>query len=140
MAELVLEVDEKSFKKFKKDLLTTIAMEIFSKSQQNLVEPDEKGRIITDTGALLRSGNVETWTDKAKIVYDAPYADFVEFGTDPHWVPIDVLVKWCKRKLRMSDREAREVARRIQLKIAKKGTDPRRFLRNAIDEVRAKYR
>lgn len=138
--QMIIEIDEKSLKEVGKQILTQITMEIFSKSQENLVRPDEKGRIITDTGALLRSGVVETWGDHAKIIYKAPYADDIEFGSEPHKVPYDAIYKWCKRKLRLREDEARQVAWAVKEKIETKGTEPRSFLRNAIAEVQEKYK
>ena len=136
MAKIQFEVDPKSFKKFQKDFITLITSEIFTKSQENLVKPDEKGRIITDTGELLQSGSFDIFGENAKILYDAPHAEFIEFGTPPHAPPFLPIFKWAKRKLGLPEKQAKQVARRIINKIKRSGTLPKRFLRNAIDEVR----
>jgi hypothetical protein len=51
------------------------------------------------------------------------YAAPVELGTRPHWPPLDPLIDWVRAKLGVADEdEARAVARRIQFKIAARGT------------------
>lgn len=133
MAGVVLEVDRSSLEKLGKDLdaiVDEIRDFIFAESQENLVRHDT-----VDTGFLLRSGRSE----RGKIVYDAPYADSVEYGSPAHFVPPSKLVGWAKRKLGLSDGEAWRAASAVSKKIAAEGTDPQPFIRPAIQSAKAKY-
>lgn len=81
---------------------------------------------ITISGALV-SGGIGT---------SLSYAVPVELGSKPHWAPIEPLVDWVERKLHKRGPEARGVARAIQVKIARKGTDGRFMFRDAFDATR----
>lgn len=51
------------------------------------------------------------------------YAAPVEFGTRPHFPPIEPLVDWVRAKLDIQDeKDARRVARAIQITIGRRGT------------------
>ena len=138
-------------KEFEKQLLNyildNIAEDIFTKSQENLVESfeyeGEKINQISDTGALLKSGMVERTSDNIRTVkYSIFYADYVEFGTLPHPISQEgqiAIYNWVRRKLGLSNKKAKEVAYKIIWKIRKKGTDPKPFLRNAVDYVIKEY-
>ena len=63
------------------------------------------------------------------------YAPFVEFGTEPHFPPIEPIKKWVHRKLGMGD----DVAYAVQQKIGKEGTDANPFMQRAIEETRQEY-
>jgi hypothetical protein len=119
-----------------------IANEIFTQSQENLVNPEEesgRGFIISDTGELLISGDVRRLGEcDWEIRYTAPHAIWVEYGTDPHYPPLDPLIKWAKHKLQKNDKEAVSIACMIRNKIAKEGTEPRYFLTQAVSSVMAK--
>lgn len=58
------------------------------------------------------------------------YGIYVEFGTRPHWAPIEPLKDWARRVL--GDEDA---AYPVQKKIAKKGTPFQPFFRPAVFEV-----
>ena len=92
---------------------------------------------ISDTGFLLKSGSViQTGPMEFSITYNAPYAEFIEFGTDPHTVPFDIILKWVRRKLGITrEREAKRIAWFIVRKIQQQGIQPKPFLRNAIDSI-----
>jgi len=108
---------------------------IFTQSQQNLI----KNRT-SDTGFLLKSGKPPRWERNECIIsYTAPYALFIEYGTDPHPVDPKKLIGWVKRKLRIHDPEAFRVAYAVANKISTVGTDPQPFLRPAINEAIVKY-
>ncbi len=109
--------------------LDEIADFIFTESQENIVK---KGAI--DEGTLLKSGNINRKFLEKEIVYSAPYAAFVEFGTEPHMPPVEPLEQWAKRKLGQEG-----IGWAIAKKIAKEGTEPKPFLRPAIDAAKAKY-
>ena len=106
---------------------------IFTKSQENIVE---EGAV--DRGTLLKSGNVNRKFLEKEIVYSAPHAVFVEFGTDPHMPPVDPIMEWARRKLGLPEDEARRVAWAIAKKIEKEGTPGIHFMEKAIlEEIRS---
>lgn len=59
------------------------------------------------------------------------YSRAVEFGTSPHFVPIEPLKGWAARKL-----GDQSLAWAVRAKIAKVGTDAHPFFRPAMDEVK----
>lgn len=59
------------------------------------------------------------------------YAQAVEYGTSPHYVPIAPLKEWAARKL-----GDQSLAWAVRAKIAMVGTDAHPFFRPAMDEVR----
>jgi hypothetical protein len=67
------------------------------------------------------------------------YAIPVELGSAPHWAPLLPLVDWVERKLAKRGTEARQIARMIQLKIAKKGTKGAFMFRDASEAIRTQY-
>jgi hypothetical protein len=91
------------------------------------------------------------------------YGEYVELGTKPHWAPIEPLIRWVEQKIQphvlavgvefssgkaMPTRkgtkkltgDARQlaiqsIARAIQIKIAKKGTDAQMFVWRSLNEL-----
>lgn len=114
-----------------------LALDIQSQSKQNLVD---SGTI--DNGELLKSsdGTMRTSENQVSFSFLAPYADFIEYGTDPHYPPYTPIFQWCMRKLGLSEKEANQRAHQIINKIGKYGTEPNPFVRNAIDIVVSKYK
>ena len=114
-----------------------LALEIQSQAKQNLVDSGT-----SDTGQLLQSsdGTFKSSQGTASFSFTAPYADDIEYGTDPHNVPFQPIFEWCKRKLKMDDKEAERFANYVIRKIAIDGTEPNPFVRNAIDMVLDKYK
>ena len=88
---------------------------------------------ITDIGFLAGSGRVIKEHLKKTIKFDAPYSAGVEFGTPPHMVDEESIETWTRRKLGVKQKNARHVAKLIARKIAVHGTDPKPYLRPAID-------
>lgn len=73
------------------------------------------------------------------------YAAPMEYGTKPHWAPLDPLVDWVKAKLDVKDDdEAMEVAKKIQFKIAAHGTKgahmAQRGLEDALSDIIKMYK
>lgn len=144
--EFEIVVEENELRKLRDELLDTITDFIFTKSQENLVKNipwgDEKypstrkPSKISDTGFLLASGKVPT---KHRIVYDAMYADWVEFGTPPHPINPEVLKKWVRRKLKVKGKKVDEVCNRIAWKIRRHGIAPHPFVRPAINEAKKEF-
>lgn len=117
--------------------LEEIAQFIFTRSQENILKYKA-----FNTGFMMRSCHaVEVMpSGERRIHYDAPYAGYVEFGTDPHRMPLEPLVNWARKKLGITNEtEARKVAWAIWQKIATKGIDPKPFLRDAINEAVSVY-
>lgn len=106
---------------------------IFTLSQQNLVKNKS-----TDSGQLLNTGNVNRAFLSKEVVYPAPHAVWVEYGTQPHPVSkkgILALQNWAKRKLGLNEKQAKNAAWGIANKIRMKGMRPKPFLRPALDEA-----
>lgn len=62
------------------------------------------------------------------------YAPAVEYGTRPHWAPIEPLVEWVKLKgFAKNEGSRRRIARAVQIKIARKGTAAHPFMEPAFD-------
>lgn len=72
---------------------------------------------------------------ESQLEVSAPHAKFVEFGTRPHFPPFAPIFEWAVRKLRLSEKDAKRVARAIQMKIAKDGTKPRRFMQRSMRRI-----
>jgi HK97 gp10 family phage protein len=106
-----------------------IADAILARSQE-LVPVDE--------ATLKHSGHVESEEFDKKVIYDSPYAPFIEWGTRPHFPPYEPIRDWTWRNrsnLGISDKEVNGVAYQICLKIAREGTEPQPYMRPAFDEV-----
>lgn len=119
---------------------------IFQLSQENLVNPHTKefksGKsetvITTDTGNLLRSGNVNRSFLEKNIVYSAPYASDVEFGNAGIRVNPEDLIKWVRRKVlkNKDEKKARSVAVSIANALERRGQSPDPFLEPAISTAK----
>lgn len=124
-----------------------LAFNIFTKSQENLVNPNKDGWIITDEGQLLQSGDVfplneSTW----RIIYRCPYADDIENGSEPHFVDPQELEGWVRRKMLKKKGDSTKIAKaskRIAINVANKigreGTEPTFFLHRAVKEEVRKF-
>ena len=109
---------------------------IFAESQENFIRFKK-----WDTGFAARSGNVERRFLEKKIVYSAPYVAAIEFGREPGSMPpVDPIYEWARRRLGMSESEAKKVAWAIAKKIEKEGIEPTPILRNAITTARKVYK
>ncbi|MEX2372409.1 MAG: hypothetical protein WD800_01275 [Dehalococcoidia bacterium] len=69
----------------------------------------------------------------------------VEYGTRPHWAPIEPLVDWVRAKLNVADEsEARSIAHAIRFKIARRGTKGQKMAERAVgsaaSDIDANYR
>ncbi len=71
-----------------------------------------------------------------EVVFDAPHSAAIEFGSDPHFPPVEPLIGWARRKLGLSEKEAKKAGHAIAWKIFHHGTDPQPFFRPAIDQTR----
>ncbi len=127
--------NDKEFQRVGVEFSRDIADAIFTKSQENLGDMG-----IDDTGELRLSGQIiETKTDVI-IEYDAPHAEPINFGTEPHGVSFEVLKPWIRRKLGIkNEKEVNRIARAISFKIKRLGTKPQPFFDMAIESVLAEF-
>ncbi len=65
---------------------------------------------------------------KSSIVIDDPSAQAIEFGSRPHYAPIEGLIEWAALK-----GKSPAAAYRIRNVIAERGTPPRPYMQPAID-------
>lgn len=111
-----------------------------------------------DVGSLKSSIRAESTPKGAHILVDAPHAATLEIGSRPHTPPLQPILDWVRRHARnfglkrprigvartarqqtTKDAQARAlegVARGIQAKIARVGTKPRWYMRNALPSLR----
>jgi len=133
----MIEIDKKSLAEAIDKILTQIAIDIFNRSQEKIIEFKA-----IDTGLLRRSGyvRVDKFLEK-EIGYACPYALYIEFGRGAgKQPPVDRLRDWVRRKLKVkNEKEANQLSWAIAKKIAKEGIKPRPFMRNAIEEVKEEW-
>lgn len=117
------------------------AMDIIAEAQTNL---RTNGSVVT--GLLRQSGKTQKVDDLTLDVgfFDTTnkgsgYAFYVENGRrSGRMPPPDELIQYCRKKLRMSDSEAKKAGWAMALRIAKKGTKPHPFFQPAITKNRKK--
>jgi hypothetical protein len=108
---------------------------VFQLSQENLVLDGH-----VDTGFLLKSGDIQRGFGWAVITYAADYASYVEDGRDPGSMPpIEPLIKWARRKLGLSEKEAKKAAWAIAKAIEARGIDASQYLNKAVIKARREY-
>jgi HK97 gp10 family phage protein len=101
-------------------------------SAANTVERLAKLKVPTDTGRLKNSITIDdTKTLERRVGTNVKYAKPVEFGTRPHFPPVESLNPWARRH----GKNAWGVA----LKIAAVGTKPQPFMNPAIDEMESRH-
>jgi hypothetical protein len=148
-------MDEEILQKKLDKAAEEIADRIFQISQENVA------RQSVDTGQLLGSGDIEKTgvLGERRIIYRSPYAAAIEYGSDPHMPPVEPLKGWAHRKLGLpydagsslkwnpdntlsikrnknKGPTADDAAWAIAMTIKKEGTEPKPFLRPAVDSVR----
>lgn len=123
---------QNSLNRWKDELAKRLALQIKQRANQNLDEAE-----INDTGFLKGSAIIEGSNAKYTIEWKAPYAASIEFGLKPGTdVPIPPIKKWARRKLGIkNERENWKAAYNIVRKINREGTEPKSFIRNAIDSL-----
>lgn len=120
---------------FGKELAREVADFIFTNSQENLIE---LGAI--DTSNLFLSGGIKEKKNFILIHYDAPYAEAVNDGTDPHFVDAKELEGWVRRKINPKGvKKVKSIALAVSKAIAKRGTVPQPFFTKAVELGRAKF-
>lgn len=115
-------------------VLDEMADFILADSQQRI-----KNNKSIDTGFMAKTANITRQFLRKEITYPAPYSAHVEFGTTPHMPPIEPIKKYLMRKTGMNEKEATNAAWAVAKKIAKEGTEPKPFLRPALNAAIAKF-
>jgi hypothetical protein len=109
------------------------ALNIETRAKQNLTD---EGAV--DTGALRTSISSEVTTDSAGIyavtVGTNQTGPFIEFGTSPHFPPLEPIKEWCSRH-GLPESAAFPIAR----KIAAHGTPERPFMFPAAESERDQF-
>jgi hypothetical protein len=99
--------------------------------QGELTRPPAQGGLpIGAGGAAGLAGSVGTRLEIAGgavigwVESSSPHAPHVEFGTKPHWAPVQPLIDWALARLPgvSTEKEARSAAFAVRHKIAKSGT------------------
>lgn len=67
------------------------------------------------------------------------YAPGVQFGTEPHYVPLVPLEKWARRKFSLQPPHSFAAARGVQSSIKQRGTEPNPFVSRAKENIKEKY-
>jgi len=112
-----------------------LGSDILSFGNQNIVDGGH-----VDTGQLLHSGELIPTQNGCIIRWGINYADYVEYGREPGSPPpYEPIYEWCRRKLGLSEKEAKSVTWAIIKKIDKEGVEPVAYARNAIDAMVRKY-
>lgn len=111
-----------------------------------LLEREVRERTPTSGAGTLRdsigalpigiSGAVVTGGVGTVLAYAAP----VETGSRPHWMPIEPLMDWVRRKLGLAGAEADAAARRIRFAIAHRGTPAAHMFRDGAAATEAQVR
>ena len=124
---------------------------VFQLSQEALVTPHTKifksGKsiniITTDTSNLLKSGNVNRKFLEKEIVYSAPYASDIEFGSNGSIVSPSDLDKWVRRKLLKNKRASDKTVLRISTNIARslkaRGHSPDPYITPAFEQANIEF-
>lgn len=101
--------------------------------QEYVVEELERVDAV-DTGEL--KGSIYTKIEGIGVTTgcSAPHASFVEFGTRPHFPPVDPIFQWVLSKGLTDDpTEAESIAFAIVKRIGRYGTRPRFFMQKALN-------
>ncbi len=98
-----------------------------------------------DQGDLRKSISYETRRNGPRnellIGPNVKHAIFVHEGTKPHWAPLGALLLWAKRvHPDLNPVQLTLFAKRVQFKIARKGTEAHPFLTDVFEEEAPKIR
>ena len=118
------------------ELMNEIIDYIFSEARENIVRNDTIGV----TNNLFRKVTLDKTRKLEKtLTFEAPYADFIEYGTDPHYVNYKYLIEWAKKKAGLNDQDAKRMAYFVSKKIKENGMKAKPFLRPAMAKAKKKY-
>lgn len=137
-------MDDELIKAFQ-DATRDIADEVLAKAEKNI---EDEG--ISDKGTLAQSGQVVPNAEGGyDVVFAAEHASYIEDGTLAHSVSQageKAIREWVARKLKPTPKPGKtqvqtnnEVANAIVWSIRKHGSEPRFFVRKAVDSVVADH-
>lgn len=86
-------------------------------------------------GSITHNMRGSTATNlKGKVFSPLAHAAPVEYGSKPHWAPIDPIQDWVEHKLGVSAAESRAVAYLVARKISREGTEGAHMFENALSD------
>lgn len=133
-------ITEKNIQKLNDDIKNAVIY-CMGEAKRNVSRPYPQGAV--DTGQLMNSITMEERIGENQISYlvgtNVNYAPYVEYGTRPHFPPVQALMEWVTRHTRAAKgneplfgkSDTRKIAYAIAFTISKRGTAPRPFLRPA---------
>lgn len=117
---------KENLKKNVLDFLRNVAVELSNEMKREA--PVFRGRLRQSIQVLNTDHNGVYVGTRLK------YASDIQFGTEPHLVPIEPLKVWARRKLGLE-----RLAYAVQHKIAEEGTEPNPFVTRAVNNLKRKY-
>ena len=127
------------------EALEEIGKEIVKLYKEKLQQPDASGFTRVASGQLLNSVNFlvlrsdrEIWVE----LHLEDYWKYLEYGTQPHWPPVDAIKEWIKIKpvLPRPDKNGKlptqeQLAYLIGRKISREGTQPYMLYNQTLDAL-----
>ena len=94
-----------------------------------------------NTGLLRNSvawrvPTVEGHTIEGGVGTNVAYALPIEFGSRPHWPPLEPIQLWVQRKLRVAPARVKSVAFLVARKIARRGTQARQIFALGLEDAK----
>lgn len=134
---VVVQIQPKqTFAEIKKKIMTQLELEARDDIVKEII-----AKKISNTGKLMQS--VVNDLEDDSILVGVPYAGYVEMGTKPRskYPPYPVLLRWVQLKLGIKTaKESRRVTWAIMSKIRRKGTKPRNYIKDALDNLISRHR
>lgn len=117
--------------KFTRNAVNEAALNIQSQAKRNITDAPA-----VDTGQLRSSVKAEVFSDgfAQRIGSKVAHAKFVEYGTGPHFPPLDPIREWARRQGLPP-----EAAYPIALAISRRGTPAKPWLWPAFEQERPKF-
>lgn len=116
---------------FTKDAVNEHALNVQAQAKRNITDLPA-----VDTGQLRSSVKIETFSNgfAKRVGSDVKHAKPVEFGSRPHFPPLDPIREWCRRH-----GLPESAAYPIALKIARNGMKAKPWLFPAYESERGKF-
>lgn len=116
---------------FVKDAVNEHAINVQSQAKRNITDAPA-----VDTGRLRSSVKVDTFSNGfgKRVGTDLGYGAYVEFGTGPHFPPLDPIREWARRH-----GLPESAAYPIALAISRRGTPAKAWLFPAFEAERPKF-
>lgn len=136
MPEIVVDLEVKDLRKIQarfrgitKEVNQKIRLQTF-RSALN-IQRTARNLVPVDTGRLKNSINVRMFGLVGVIYTNVDYSIYVEFGTRPHFPPVQALEGWAERH------DISPFA--LALSIARRGTAPQPYMKPALDMEKDNY-